>query len=87
MPVTQLLRNYLTTHNTMPEWEVMVGYRLPETGMVRADLSSPQAWTLHPEDRGERFEAALPALIARIEAGNFPPGQGGHYDLLLDIWT
>jgi len=87
MPVTDLLRNYLTARNTMPEWEVMVGYRLPETGMVRADLSSPQAWTLHPEDRGERFEAALPALIARIEAGNFPQGQGGYYDLLLDLWT
>lgn len=87
MPITELLRNYLTAHNTMPEWEVMVGYRLQQTGLVRADLNSPQAWTLHPEDRGERFEAALPAVIARIEAGNFPPGQGGSYDLLLDLWT
>jgi hypothetical protein len=26
-------------------------------------------------------------VIARIEAGQFPPGQGGYYDLRLDLWT
>jgi hypothetical protein len=87
MPITELLRNYLTARNTMPEWEVMVGWRVQERGLVRADLTSPHAWTLHPDDRGERFEAALPDVIARIEAGQFPPGQGGYYDLRLDLWT
>jgi hypothetical protein len=87
LPVMELLRNYLTAHNTMPEWETMIGYRLQETAFVRADLTSTQAWTLHPDDRGERFEAALPGVIARIEAGDYPPEQGGYYDLRLDLWT
>jgi hypothetical protein len=87
LPVADLLRNYLTARSTMPEWEIMIGYRLQETPLVRADLSSTRAWTLHPDDRGERFEAALPDLIARIEAGHYPAEQGGYYDLLLDLWA
>jgi hypothetical protein len=87
LPVLDLLRNYLTARSTMPEWETMIGYRLQETAFVRADLSSTRAWTLHPDERGERFEAALPDLIARIEAGYYPAGQGGYYDLLLDLWV
>jgi hypothetical protein len=87
LPALDLLRNYLTARSTMPEWETMIGYRLQETEFVRADLSSTRAWTLHPDERGERFEAALPDLIARIEAGYYPDGQGGYYDLLLDLWV
>ena len=87
LPLVELLRNYLTAHNTMPEWETMIGYRLQETAFVRADLTSTRAWTLHPDERGERFQAALPGVIARIEAGDYPPEQGGYYDLLLDLWT
>jgi hypothetical protein len=87
MPFPELLRNYFTKRNTMPEWEVMVGFRLPETGLVRADLSSRGAWTIHPNDRGEEFDAVLPSLIVRVEAGDFPPDQGGYYDLRLDRWT
>jgi hypothetical protein len=86
LPLVELLRNYLTSHNTMPEWETMIGYRLQETGFVRAELMSPRAWTLHPEERGDRFQAALPDLITRIESGSYPVEQGGYYDLLLDLW-
>jgi hypothetical protein len=87
LPLIELLRNYLTAHSTMPEWETMIGYRLKETAFVRADLSSTRAWTLHPDDRGERFQAALPSLIERIEQGTYPAGQGGYYDLQLDLWA
>ena len=87
LPLLEVLRNYLTRRNTMPEWEIMVGRRLEETGFVRADLMTPRAWTLHPDERGARFEAALPGVIKRIETGDYPPGQGGYYDLLLDVWT
>jgi hypothetical protein len=87
LPIIELLRNYLTAYNSMPEWEVMVGYRLRDLGMVRADLASRQAWTLHPDDRGERFEKALPQIIARVEAGDYPAEQGGRYDLVLDRWV
>jgi hypothetical protein len=86
LPLIPLLRNYLTSYNTMPEWEVMVGYRLREVGMIRGDLATRQAWTIHPDDRGERFEKALPRIIARVEAGDYPPEQGGRYDLVLDRW-
>ena len=64
----------------------MIGYRLQETGFVRADLASTRAWTLHPDERGEPFEAALPDLIARIEKGDYPAEQGGYYDLQFDLW-
>jgi len=87
LPMMELLQNYLTSQSTMPEWETMIGYRLKETAFVRADLSSTQAWTLHPDDRGERFETALPDLIARIEKGSYPAEQGGYYDLQLDLWV
>jgi hypothetical protein len=87
LPLRELLRNYLTARSTMPEWETMIGYRLRETAFVRADLSSTRAWTLHPDDRGERFEAALPSLIEGIEQGIYPAGQGGYYDLQLGLWT
>jgi hypothetical protein len=87
LPLMELLRNYLTAHSTMPEWETMIGYRLKETAFVRADLSSTRAWTLHPDDRGERFDAALPDLIARVEKGSYPAEQGGYYDLQLDHWV
>jgi hypothetical protein len=86
LPLVPLLRNYFARTNTMPEWEVMVGYRLREVGMIRADLATQQAWTLHPDDRGDRFEHALPDILARIEAGEYPPEQGGRYDLVLDRW-
>ena len=86
LPLLEVLRNYLTRHNTMPEWETMVGCRLQKTAFIRGDLMSTRAWTLHPDERGERFEAALAGVIARVEAGDYPPEQGGYYDLLLDRW-
>jgi hypothetical protein len=87
LPLLELLRSYFTTRNRIPEWEIMIGDRLKETGLVRADLDTTRAWTLHPNDRGERFEAALPKLIARVEAGDYPAEQGGYYDLLLGAWV
>ena len=86
LPLGELVRNYLTAHSTMPEWEIMIGYRLQETEFVRADLASTRAWTLHPDERGEQFESALPDLIARIEKGDYPAEQGGYYDVQFDLW-
>jgi hypothetical protein len=87
LPLMELLRNYLTAHSTMPEWETMIGYRLQETPFVRAELRSTRAWTLHPDERGPQFDAALPNLISRIEAGDYPPEQGGYYDVQFDLWA
>jgi hypothetical protein len=39
-------------------------------------------WSLHPLDRSQRFYERLPALIERVEAGDVPDDQRGHYDVL-----
>lgn len=70
----------------LANWEVMVTSRMIETGHVRADLNACEAWTLHPVDRGPRFNKALPRIIKRIEEGWYPLGQAGHYDLILNLW-
>jgi len=71
----------------LPEWETMVAGRLEETDFFRVDLESPRAWTLHPTVRGAAFEAVLPEIIRRIEAGEYPAAQGGHYDIELEEWV
>jgi hypothetical protein len=67
-------------------FEPMTSKRLQMTDFVRADLASPQAWTIHPAKHGADFIDALPKLIQLIEQGQYPPEQAGHYDLLLDAW-
>lgn len=76
----------LTGRGALDSWEVMVSRQLEQTPYVRATLADPQAWTLHPIDRGPRFIDSLPEIIARIEAGDYPAEQAGHYDLKLDFW-
>lgn len=68
-------------------FEPMTSKRLEMTDFMRADLASPQAWTIHPAKHGADFIDALPNLIRLIEQGQYPPGQAGHYDLLLDEWS
>lgn len=70
----------------LANWEAMVTSRMIEAGHVRADLNVGTAWTLHPIDRGARFNKALPRIISRVEEGWYPPGQAGHYDLILSLW-
>ncbi|NER84519.1 MAG: hypothetical protein F6K42_34365, partial [Leptolyngbya sp. SIO1D8] len=51
-----------------------------------ATLTDPNAWTLHPIDRGPEFIHHLPEIIHRVEAGDFPQEQAGYYDLKLNPW-
>jgi hypothetical protein len=67
-------------------FEPMTSKRLAMTDFVRADLSSPQAWTIHPPKHSQEFIEALPKLIELIEQGKYPLAQGGQYDLILDEW-
>lgn len=67
-------------------WEVMVSDRIYELGLLRAELDSAQAWTLHTPDHGAAFIANLPEVIALVEQGWYPPTQAGDYDLRLDDW-
>ncbi len=67
-------------------FEPMTSKKLEMTDYIRADLSSIQAWTVHPAKHGAEFIQALPSLIELIEEGKYPIAQGGHYDLILDEW-
>lgn len=78
--------NAVFRRGALDSWEVMVSRKLESTQYVRATLTDPRAWTLHPIDRGTRFIDNLPSLIQRIEAGEIPSEQAGYYDLNLDAW-
>lgn len=76
----------LTGKGKLDSWEIMVTLGLEQTDYFRANLTNPAAWTLHPKDRSPAFLAALPNIIARIEAGDFPAQQAGEYDLIPEAW-
>lgn len=86
IPLRSKIKDYLTKRSTVPSWEVMVGNRLEETSYTRVDLDSPHAWTLHPNVRCQKFFHALPSIIKKIEAGWYPSGQAGYYDLRIELW-
>ena len=68
-------------------WEVSVTKALENSSYYRADLANHAAWSLHPVERGGRFNSSLTELIGKIEDGFFPEKQRGHYDLNLDWWV
>jgi hypothetical protein len=80
------LRSGLRRRATLLNWERAVAAKIRETSFIRADLTSPDAWSLHPLDHGEQFRRHLPRIIAAVEAGRFPEEQAGHYDLDLQLW-
>ncbi|AFZ44927.1 hypothetical protein PCC7418_2794 [Halothece sp. PCC 7418] len=80
------LASVVTGNSPLWNWEIMVSKHLQKTGKLRADLASPQAWTLHTPDHGKEFIDALPNLICKIESGHYPKEQAGNYDLDLKLW-
>jgi len=58
--------------------DAMVG-----VGMYRVDFlgAGNGMWSLHPPFRSAAFYEQLPDLIARIESGDVPDAQRGHYDI------
>ncbi|HLO85501.1 MAG TPA: hypothetical protein VK203_10935 [Nostocaceae cyanobacterium] len=76
----------LTGKGKLDSWEIMVTRKLEKTDYYRANLTNPNAWTLHPKDRSPAFIQALPEIIARIETGDFPSQQAGNYDLIPEAW-
>jgi hypothetical protein len=82
----QTVLSNLTGKGKLDSWEIMVTLGLEQTDYFRANLTNPAAWTLHPKDRSPAFLAALPNIIARIEAGDFPAQQAGEYDLIPEAW-
>lgn len=80
------LLSQITRKSELWNWEIMVSERLRETGKFRADLSGDQGWTLHTPDHGPEFIERLPEFIAKVEAGEIPDAQKGHYDLDIHLW-
>ncbi len=78
--------NNATGKADLDSWEIMVSRKLDQTHYFRGVLANPKAWTLHPKDRSPEFIEALPRIIQRIEAGDYPAEQAGHYDLILKLW-
>lgn len=60
---------------------------LADTGRVRVDFlgAEPGLWSLHPPYRSPEFFAALPELVRRVEAGDVPDPQRGHYDIVAEL--
>lgn len=63
--------------------EDCLGAAMTRAGMIRVDIlgAEPGLWSLHPDGRSPSFYAALPHLVARVEAGDVPPGQRGCHDV------
>lgn len=80
------LMSQFTRRSEMYPWEVIVSKRLRETSRFRADLPGNQGWIMHTPDHGPQFIENLPELISRVEAGDLPDAQRGHYDLDMDLW-
>jgi hypothetical protein len=78
--------NQITGKGKLDSWEIMVSKKLEKTHYFRGTLTNSKAWTLHPKDRSPAFINALPSIIERIEVGEYPPEQAGHYDLISDLW-
>jgi hypothetical protein len=56
--------------------------------LARVDFlgEAPGMWSLHPPYRSPDFYRALPSLIARVEAGDVPDEQRGHYDFVDELF-
>jgi hypothetical protein len=78
---------FITGKSALNVWEITMSKALQKSEYIRADLSSPQAWTLHTPDHGSTFVQLLPQVIEQIEEGSYPPQQAGDYDLQLNLWN
>ena len=85
-PWKKRIRRWLRGKGTANTWESHIKTALADSRFCRADLDTSRAWTLHCKSRGKPFEDALPQIIERIERGEFPEQQAGHYNLKLDLW-
>ena len=85
VPLKNVL-NQITGKGKLDSWEIMVSKKLEETSYFRGTLMNPKAWTLHPIDRSPAFIKALPKIIEKIEAGDYPSQQAGYYDLISNLW-
>lgn len=81
------LSQLITGKSGRCNWETMVSRRLQQSRFIRADLDSPDAWTVHCRNHDAAFLEGVPQIIPKIERGWYPRGQAGHYNLQLPQWT
>ena len=72
--------------NAVQMWEESVNAALRRSMYYRVHLYDPGTWTVHCKHHGQEWLAALPTIMAQVEAGRFPDGQAGYYDLKLTDW-
>ena len=65
------------------EFEVVLSKTMQNRGLRRVDLLGVDKgmWSIHPPYRSDSFFSTLPSIINKIEIGNIPVEQLGHYDL------
>jgi predicted YcjX-like family ATPase len=82
-PWRGVIRAVLQGNNVADMTENVWYRKMNAAGMYRVDFlgEGPGMWSLHPPLRGQKFYDELPALIARIEAGDVPDAQRGYYDI------
>lgn len=67
-------------------WEAIVERAVENSSLWRADLMNESAWSVHCVERSTEFLKQLPRIICRLENGNYPERQAGHFDLLYHLW-
>ena len=80
------IKSMLFGNGKMLCWESMVEHAMNRSNFWRADLMSHKAWSIHPGERSEQFRNLLPRVINRVNQGEYPDEQAGHFDLILDSW-
>jgi hypothetical protein len=75
--------------------EYMIAQRMRDGKCYRADYlgHAPGMWSLHPQYHSPAYFDQLQQIIRRVESGDVPEGQSGHYDVhpsfvdLKPFWT
>ncbi|MBT5716885.1 MAG: hypothetical protein HOI70_08235, partial [Opitutae bacterium] len=80
------LKSKLFGNGKMLCWESIVEHAMGNSSFWRADLMTSKAWSIHPGERSEKFQKLIPQVINRVNLGEYPEGQAGHFDLILDCW-
>ncbi len=82
--LSQRLRSLLIGNSPyVTEAETLLSINMRAHGLARVDMlgSGTGMWSLHPPYRSDLFYQELPRLIERIEHGDVPDAQCGHYDV------
>ncbi|WP_152045235.1 capsular biosynthesis protein [Aureimonas psammosilenae] len=71
----------------MIELERILSESMAERGLKRVDFlgSGTGRWSLHPPLRSPEFFKRLPELVDRVERGDLPEAQKGHYNMVDEL--